>query len=130
MLVCEQKIRDAMKAHCGRAPVLMIQDPDDPSVGYFNVLVSQCSYIQNVALFAMSVHSECHVIYNVATLVLHSQEWGFTVSIEDAFDWLQQAQAHETGHRKGKSLYAYICYNKGYQMNITRDLCNFISMCC
>ena len=50
--------------------------------------------------------------------------------MEDAFDWLWQAHAHETGHRKGKGLYAYIRYNKGYQNNITRDLCNFLSMCC
>ena len=45
VLVSEQNIRAAMKIHRSRAPVLMIEDPDDPSVAYFNVLVSQSSNV-------------------------------------------------------------------------------------
>ena len=78
----------------------------------------------------MPAHLQCSDIYNVTTLFLQPQEWGFTISLEDAFDWLWQAHAHETGHRKGKGLYFYISDNKGYPMNITCDLCNFMAMCC
>ena len=45
VLVTEKQIREAMKIHRSSAPVLMIEDPDDPSVAYFNVLVSQSSYV-------------------------------------------------------------------------------------
>ena len=45
VLVSEDNIRATMKIHRSQTPVLMIQDPDDPSVAYFNVLVSQCSTV-------------------------------------------------------------------------------------